>query len=75
MIGVELRHSDASAAGDIAGRVLVEMMKRGIFMLADGPEGNVLAFTPPFTMQDDEFIFVMEQLQDVLYSLSGLIRG
>ena len=41
-------------------------MQVGVFMLADGPDGNVLAFTPPFNLTDEELVFVVEKLQHVL---------
>ena len=63
MIGIELRHPDGSPAGDVSGRVLGDMMKRGVFMLADGPHGNVLAFTPPFRLSDEELEFIVAELQ------------
>ena len=66
MLGMELRHSDGRPAGDIAGQVLGSMMQVGVFMLADGPDGNVLAFTPPFNLTDEELVFVVEKLQHVL---------
>ncbi|MBT8036040.1 MAG: aspartate aminotransferase family protein [Verrucomicrobiae bacterium] len=66
MVGLELRHPDGTAAGDVAGKVLGEMMRRGIFMLADGPEGNVLAFTPPFVLTDEEISYGVMQLRSVL---------
>jgi 4-aminobutyrate aminotransferase-like enzyme len=66
MLGVELRHADGSPAGDVAGRILGEMMRRGIFMLADGPEGNVLAFTPPFVLTSTEITYAVMQLRSVL---------
>ena len=42
------------------------MMQQGVFMLADGAEGNVLAFTPPFVISDEEMQFAMEGLQSAL---------
>ena len=66
MLGMELRHEDGSAAGDVAGEVLSKMMQQGVFMLADGAEGNVLAFTPPFVISDEEMQFAMEGLQSAL---------
>lgn len=66
MLGVELLHSDGSPAGDVAGRILSEMLQRGIIMLADGPAGNVLAFTPPFGLADVEMEFVVDQIQSAL---------
>ncbi len=66
MLGVELRHPDGSPAGDVAGQILTEMLKRGIILLAGGPEGNVLGFTPPFGLTDTELTFVVLQLQSIL---------
>ena len=66
MIGVELRHADGRAAGDVAGQVLSDMLARGIFMLADGAEGNVLAFTPPFVISEEEMHYAVNQLQSAL---------
>ena len=66
MLGMELRHTDGSCAGDVAGEVLSLMMQQGVFMLADGSEGNVLAFTPPFVINDEEIEFAMERLQSAL---------
>ena len=66
MLGMELRHADGSAAGDVAGSVLVKMMQQGVFMLADGAEGNVLAFTPPFVINEEEMKYAMQRLQSAL---------
>ena len=66
MLGVELRYPDGSPAGDVAGRILTEMLKRGIILLAGGPDGNVLGFTPPFGLTDAELTFVVLQLQSAL---------
>ena len=66
MLGVELRHPDGRPAGDVAGGILSEMLQRGIIMLADGPAGNVLAFTPPFGLSDEEMEFVVDQIQRLL---------
>ncbi len=68
MIGVELRHSDGSPAGDLAGVVLADMLRRGILMLADGVAGNVLAFTPPFSLSDEEIEFIVHQVRNAISS-------
>lgn len=68
MIGVELRHTDGSPAGDVAGIALADMLRRGIIMLADGAAGNVLAFTPPFDLSDDEIEFVVHQVRNAISS-------
>lgn len=66
MWGMELRHPDGRPAGDVAGDILTKMLRRGIFMLADGAEGNVLAFTPPFVISDDEIKYAVKELQSAL---------
>lgn len=66
MLGVELLHSDGSPAGDVAGELLGEMLCCGIVMLADGPNGNILAFTPPFNLTEEEMLFVVNTLQSAL---------
>ena len=66
MLGVELRHQDGSAAGDVAGSLLTQMMRHGVFMLADGAEGHVLAFTPPFVISEQEVEYVAGHLQSAL---------
>ena len=66
MLGVELCHAGGEPAGDVAGGVLVEMLKSGVIMLAGGPHGNVLAFTPPFDLADEEMDFVVDRLQRAL---------
>lgn len=66
MLGVELRHADGKPAGDKAGIILTEMLRSGVMMLADGPSGNVLAFTPPFIISDAEIQFAVDALQCAL---------
>lgn len=71
MLGVELRHRDGSPAGDVAGAVLGETLQQGVMMLADGPDGNVLAFTPPFDLSEGEMAFAVAEIQRILDPLSG----
>lgn len=66
MIGVELRHADGTPAGDVAGKLLGQMLERGVVMLADGPNGNILAFTPPFYITLGELVYVVQQLTELL---------
>lgn len=66
MLGVDLRNADGSPAGAKAGAILSEMLQEGVIMLADGPEGNVLAFTPPFALADSEMQFVVDRIQRAL---------
>ena len=66
MIGLELLHADGSPAGDIAGNVLSKMLEKGIIMLADGADGNILAFTPPFHLKLGEMAYIVECLRELL---------
>ncbi len=52
MIGLDLvREGDPRRPdGEAAGRVVVEMLRRGWIVLAGGPDGNVLSLSPPLTV-------------------------
>lgn len=58
MWGVEFKNS--------AGPLLSELLAQGLLFLADGPEGNVLSFTPPFTISEEELEFGVETIQGLL---------
>ena len=75
MIGVELRHEDGAPAGDVAGVVLGDMLRRGIIMLADGEHGNVLAFTPPFNLGEEEIEFIIHQVRNAISSAVYQLAG
>ncbi len=66
MLGIELRHKNGDPAGELAGKILSQMLARGVLMLADGEQGNVLALTPPFDLAESEMKFVVELLQGLL---------
>ncbi|MDB4317108.1 aspartate aminotransferase family protein, partial [Akkermansiaceae bacterium] len=51
-----------------AGPLLGSLLKDGLLMLADGPEGNVLSFTPPFTISEEEIDFAIERVSGHLKS-------
>ena len=46
--------------------VIQRALKDGLILLADGPESNVLSFTPPFTISDEEITFLVARLKDYL---------
>lgn len=66
MLGIELRHADGSPAGDVTGPMLAKLLSRGIIMLADGEAGNVLAFTPPFDLTEEQMQLVANTVQELL---------
>jgi 4-aminobutyrate aminotransferase-like enzyme len=66
MLGMQLGRSAALDSSARAGHVLEEMLRRGVIMLADGPAGDVLAFTPPFALGEADIRWVAAQLGEVL---------
>lgn len=58
MWGVELDQN--------AGPLLAALLAKGLLFLADGPGGNVLSFTPPFTISEEELSFGIETVQGLL---------
>jgi 4-aminobutyrate aminotransferase-like enzyme len=63
MLGVELIDAKGQPATDTAIRVMKSALRDGILLLADSPSSNVLSFSPPFTISDDEMDFVVEWLK------------
>ena len=45
------------------GALLGELLETGLIFLADGPEGNVLSFSPPFAMTEEEVEFACETIK------------
>ncbi len=68
MLGVELVQgaSDPRPNADAAIRVVKSALRRGMVLLAGGPDGNVLSFSPPFALGDSEIGWVASQLAEIL---------
>jgi len=67
MIGVELVRSRETRepAPELAGRVVVEALRRGVLLLGGGIHGNVLSLSPPFVIgeaQADAALGVLEEI-------------
>jgi len=58
MWGVELQEN--------AGSLLARLLQKGLLFLADGPGGNVLSFTPPFIVTEEEIDFALAAIEEVL---------
>jgi 4-aminobutyrate aminotransferase-like enzyme len=69
MRAIELRRPDGQPAGDIAIQVVTQLLKQGIVLLPDAPEGHVLAFTPPITISTEEIDFLIRQIRRQLQAL------
>lgn len=63
MLGVELVDAKGQPATEIAIRTMKSSLKEGLVLLADSPTSNVLSFSPPFTISDEEMDFVVSWLQ------------
>ena len=54
MIGIELAHEDGSANPEALSFVRAYALEHGMFILACGPEANVIRFVPPLNATEDE---------------------
>lgn len=70
MQAIELRHADGRPAGDICIELVKGLLKDGILVLPDAPEGHVLALTPPLGISDEEIAFVVEHIRHRLRALA-----
>lgn len=73
MLGVELIRADGSPDGALAGSIMRRGLQDGLILLGGGPAGNVLSFSPPFGLSDEEIAFVGRKLQEYLTSRPGSI--
>jgi len=58
MWGVEFKEN--------AGPLLARLLQKGLIFLADGPGGNVLSFTPPFIISEEEIDFALAAIAEEL---------
>ena len=65
LVGLEL-DLDGAATNDLVKRAL----RDGLILLQSGPAGNVLAFTPPFAISDEEIAFTVGKIEEYLAALS-----
>jgi 4-aminobutyrate aminotransferase-like enzyme len=63
MQAVEFRHPDGSPAGDLCVGLMNSLLKDGILVLPDSPEGHVLAFIPPLGLSAEEIDFTLDRLR------------
>jgi acetylornithine/succinyldiaminopimelate/putrescine aminotransferase len=57
MMGIEINSSE------LAINAVKGLLQDGIFALPDGPDGDVIAFTPPFCITSEEIHFSIEKLR------------
>ncbi len=67
MLGVEITEPGKSTpATSLALSLVQRALKDGLLLLADSPSANVLSFTPPFCISDDEIAFAAAWLKRAL---------
>lgn len=66
MLGVELIHPDGSPNGELVAQIMIRALQDGLILLGGGPDGNVLSFSPSFTITDEEITHLAEKLQSYL---------
>jgi 4-aminobutyrate aminotransferase-like enzyme len=69
MIGLELVDSNNHPDGARAAQIVQQALSDGLILLGGGPEGNVLSFTPPFCISEEEIDFVIARLA---YYIAGI---
>lgn len=71
--GVELVEDSVSRrpASALAWRVVERALERGVIMLGEGPQGNVLAFAPPLTITEAQLDYALAVVEDELASVAG----
>ena len=73
MLGMELITETGEPNGALVGKIMLQSLKDGLLLLGGGPNGNVLSFSPPFTISEEEIAFLAAKLQEYLTSLPGSI--
>lgn len=68
MIGVEMVRDRESRdpAPELAGRVVVEGLRRGVLLLGGGIHGNVLSLSPPFVITEAQVDFALGVIAEIL---------
>jgi 4-aminobutyrate aminotransferase/(S)-3-amino-2-methylpropionate transaminase len=68
MIGMEMVHERETRepAPELAGRVVVEALRRGVLILGGGIHGNVLSFSPPFVITEEQIDTALQALGEIL---------
>lgn len=73
MIGMEMvRDRDSrTPAPELAGKLVVEGLRRGILLLGGGIYGNVLSLSPPFVLTDEQADHALGVIGEILDDMRG----
>lgn len=70
MVGFEIKYADGKPAGDLAFKIVTEMLARGFIILPEGEFGNVISFTPPLIITRKQIDTTINALADTLSVLT-----
>jgi len=69
MRGIEVLDANGQPDAPRAGRIVEAMLARGIILLSGGVGQNVLSFTPPFVIAEEEIDFALSELAAITEKL------
>ena len=61
LVGVEL-----ALDGAVVNGLVKRALRDGLILLQSGPKGNVLSFSPPFAISDEEIAFTVGRIGEYL---------
>lgn len=70
MLGLEIIDHDSKPNGPLASRIIPSALRSGLIILADGPDGHVIALAPSFTITEEEMLFTAQWLEAELKTSS-----
>ncbi|MEJ2184389.1 MAG: aspartate aminotransferase family protein [Gemmatimonadota bacterium] len=70
MQGVRLDGVDGLSPNELAARTVAGALREGILLLPEGPDGDVLAVTPPLVITESQLIEALRILERVLATVS-----
>jgi 4-aminobutyrate aminotransferase-like enzyme len=62
LAGIEVVNPQGRPDGQAAGRLIEAALASGLILLGGGIAGNVLSFTPPFGMTEEEIHWAVERI-------------
>jgi 4-aminobutyrate aminotransferase/(S)-3-amino-2-methylpropionate transaminase len=66
MAGIAVRHRDGSPGGSVVVRAMQQLLQRGILVLPEGADAEVLSLTPPLTIPRRRLRNALETIVEVL---------
>src|ERR1051326_5371387 len=63
LVGMELRQSNGSPATEKALEIIKTTLRSGFILLPEGEHSNVVSFTPPLTITEDQLRGVVKELK------------